>query len=73
MFNPEHLTEREMELQFSDGVVIDAGGPLRKLRLEDGWYVVGEGFLIPVVSEDEAERTIAEMTAGKKVCRHGED
>lgn len=50
-----------MELQFSDGVTINTGGPLRKLHLEDGWYVIGNGFCIPVASEDEADKTILEM------------
>jgi hypothetical protein len=27
---------REMKLKFSDGVIIDTAGPLRKLHLEDG-------------------------------------
>jgi hypothetical protein len=74
MCNIIYLKERrEVELMFNDGVVVETGGPLRKLHLEDGWYVVGEGFLIPVASEDEAERRIVEMTAGKQVCGHGED
>ncbi len=51
-----------MELKFSDGVIIDTAGPLRKLHLEDGWYVVGNGFCIPVASEREADETIVEMT-----------
>jgi len=40
-------------LRFSDGVTIDTSGPLRKLVLRDGIYLVGEGYLIPV--KDEAE------------------
>jgi hypothetical protein len=51
-----------MELRFSDGVIIHTDGPLRKLHLEDGWYVVGEGFCIPVASDEEADKTIREMT-----------
>jgi hypothetical protein len=52
-----------MELQFTDGITIETSGPLRKLHLtEDGWYVVGDGFCIPVASEDEAEMTIIQMT-----------
>jgi len=43
---------------------------LRKLHLEDGWYVVGAGFCIPTDSEDEAERTIVEMMARKQVRGH---
>ena len=51
-----------MKLRFSDGVTIDTAGPLRKLHLEDGWYVVGNGFSVPVDSEDEAEKTILQLT-----------
>lgn len=63
MFNLAYLRERrEMKLKFTDGVEIDTGGPLRKLHLEDGWYVVGNGFCIPVASESEADETIVKMT-----------
>jgi hypothetical protein len=34
-----------MKIEIIDGVEIDISGPLRKLRLKDGWYVVGEGSL----------------------------
>ena len=51
-----------MELQFTDGITIETSGPLRKLHLEDGWYVVGNGFCIPVASEGEADETILKMT-----------
>lgn len=50
-----------MELKFNDGVIMETAGPLRKLHLEDGWYVVGKGFCIPVASEGEADKTIVEM------------
>lgn len=62
-----------MELKFSDGVVIDTSGPLRKLQLEDGWYVVGNGFCIPVASEREADNTIVEMTEPKRLHDYEED
>ena len=54
--------EKRMKLKFSDGITIETAGPLRKLHLEDGWYVVGNGFCIPVASEDEADKTIVKMT-----------
>jgi gamma-glutamylaminecyclotransferase len=57
---------REMKLEFSDGITIETSGPLRKLHLEDGWYVVGAGFCIPTASEDEADKTILEMTESKR-------
>ena len=40
-------------LKFSDGIEIDTSGELRLLELYDGWYVVGEGRLIPVKDEEE--------------------
>ena len=51
-----------MKLEFSDGITIETSRPLRKLQLEDGWYVVGNGFCIPVASEREADETIVKMT-----------
>ena len=42
-----------MKLRFDDGIEIDTTGPLRKLYLDDGWYVVGEGTLCPVDNEEE--------------------
>lgn len=43
-------------LNFSDGVKINTEGPLRKLRLKDGLYVVGNGMCIPVADDEEAEK-----------------
>ncbi len=40
-------------IRFSDGIEIDTSGPLRLLELHDGWYVVGEGSLIPIKDEEE--------------------
>ncbi len=51
-----------MKLQFTDGITIETSGPLRKLQMEDGWYVVGDGLCIPVASEIEADETILVMT-----------
>ena len=41
-------------LRFNDGVEIDTSGALRILRLSDGYYVVGHGFLIPVNDKAQA-------------------
>jgi hypothetical protein len=46
---------------FIDGKNIDTGGELRTLRLKDGLYVVGEGYLIPVASAAQAEGAIDEI------------
>ena len=48
-------------LRFNDGVNIDTGGPLRILRLKDGYYVIGQGMCIPVTDREEALAVIEEM------------
>lgn len=42
-----------IKLEFSDGMIIHTHGPMRVVEFSDGWYVVGEGKLIPVKSKDE--------------------
>jgi hypothetical protein len=49
------------KLEFSDGMIIHIGGELRTLELSDGWYVVGEGKLIPVKSEEEGNKIISQL------------
>jgi hypothetical protein len=44
------------KLRFSDGMEFDTSGPLRKERRSDGLYIVGEGILIPVKDDEEADR-----------------
>lgn len=45
-------------MKFTDGMEIRTDGKLRAIRKSDGWYVVGEGLLIPVDNREEAEREI---------------
>jgi hypothetical protein len=49
-------------LRFSDGENFDTSGPLRKEERYDGWYVIGKGKLIPVASEEEADRMIKRLS-----------
>ena len=49
-------------LRFNDGVNIDTSGPLRVLRLRDGYYVVGQGMCIPVCDREEATKVIKQFT-----------
>ena len=53
-------------LRFSDGVNIDTSGPLRPLKLRDGWYVVGEGTCCPVADATEARADIERRKARRK-------
>ena len=50
-------------LKFSDGFEIDTSGELRLLELYDGWYVVGEGKLIPVKDEEEGVEIISILSS----------
>ena len=45
-------------LRFSDGEEFDTSGPIRKEERYDGWYVLGDGKLIPVRDEEEADRLL---------------
>jgi hypothetical protein len=55
-------------LKFSDGMEFDTSGPFRAEEREDGWYVLGQGMLIPVSGPVEAEKVIA-MHIQKKGVR----
>jgi hypothetical protein len=46
-------------LRFDDGIEIDTSGEFRLLELYDGWYVVGEGRLIPVKDDEEGVKIIS--------------
>jgi hypothetical protein len=48
-------------MKYIGDLVIDSTGPLRKIRLPDGLYVVGQEMLIAVDSEKEADDIIEEF------------
>lgn len=54
-----------MTLKFSDGEEFNVNCPLHKEHRHDGWYVVGSGLLIPVTTEEDADKTINDM---RKEC-----
>lgn len=49
-----------MSIRFNDGMEFDTSGPLRLTHRSDGWYVVGQGMLIPVNDPKEGREIIAE-------------
>lgn len=53
-------------LRFDDGIEIDTSGELRLMELYDGWYIVGEGKLIPVKDEEEGLGRIEKIKGDKK-------
>ncbi len=55
---PFKITEDISQLKFSDGMVIHTHGELRCIEFSDGWYVLGEGMLIPVPNENEGKRVM---------------
>ena len=46
------------KLTFTDGEIFDLSGPLRIEERYDGWYVLGNGRMIPVASQDVGRRLI---------------
>jgi hypothetical protein len=58
---PFKISEDVSQLKFSDGMIIHTHGPLRTVEFSDGWYVVGEGKLIPVGSEEDGKKRIDEI------------
>ena len=48
-------------LRFNDGIDIDTEGPLRLMKLPDGYYVVGKGMCIPVNDVQEGIAMIKEL------------
>lgn len=46
---------------FTDGMEIKTSGPYRIIHEADGVYVVGEGLLYPVATQDEAKQTLREL------------
>ena len=51
------------KLTFTDGESFDLSGPLRLEERYDGWYVLGNGRMIPVASQDVGRRLIDEQLA----------
>jgi len=49
------------KLKFSDGIEFETSGAFRVETRHDGHYVVGRGFLIPVMSEDEGREKIKDL------------
>ncbi len=58
---PFKISEEVSQLKFSDGMVIHTIGPLRTVEFSDGWYVVGEGKLLAVKSEEEGKKRIDDL------------
>jgi hypothetical protein len=48
-------------LKYVGDLVIDSTGPLRKIHLPDGLYVVGEQMLIPADSDEDADDIIEQL------------
>jgi len=48
-------------LKFNDGMAIDTSGDYRVIRKRDGYYVVGNGFCIPVQDYKEGRKVIEQL------------
>ena len=53
-----------MTLAFKDGVKLpDPNGPLRPVKLSDGWYVTGEGMTLACEDHADALACVQELKA----------
>ena len=59
-----------MSLTFNDGMTFDTTGPLRLTKRSDGWYIVGEGTLMPVADPEEGRKFIALLQKENKEPNH---
>ena len=53
------------KLRFSDGTEFDTSGELRTEERPDGWYILGEGKMIPVRDELEGLEIIKNLKQRK--------
>ena len=57
-------------LRFSDGEEFDTSVELQLTLRKDGWYVIGEGYLLPVKDIDEGRKRLKEMKEDIELLRH---
>ncbi len=57
-------------LTFSDGETFDTSVELQLIHRKDGWYVIGEGYLLPVRDIDEGRKRLKEMKEDIELLRH---
>lgn len=53
-------------LRFSDGEEFDTSVELQLMKRKDGWYVIGEGLLIPVVDIDKGRAMLKQIKEERK-------
>jgi len=53
-------------LTFSDGESFDTSVELQLTHRKDGWYVIGEGLLIPVVDIDKGRTMLKQIKEERK-------
>jgi len=54
-------------LKFSDGEEFDTSVELQLTLRNDGWYVIGNGLLIPVRDLDEGRKELKEQKRKQKI------
>ena len=70
------MTPAQLErvtMRFSDGMEFYTSGPLRVEHRKDGYYVVGNGMLVPVTDRDEAADFIRQFAKTYQVNPPAQD
>jgi hypothetical protein len=54
-------------LRFADGITLNTGGRYRLIKLDDDWYVVGQGHFAPVRGPKEGKEVWSSLVAARVV------
>lgn len=61
------VNKNKMTLNFSDGETFDTSENLRTELRKDGWYVLGNGYLIPVDTKEKGDSFIKLLKQSNKI------
>lgn len=51
-----------VDTKMDTAATVNFSGPLRVVELQDGWYAVGKGMLVPCRDRADAEAVVRELT-----------
>ncbi len=67
IFVTDKTTKTMSTLKFSDGEEFDTSVELQLTLRNDGWYVIGNGFLIPVRDLNEGRKELKRQKEEQKL------
>lgn len=62
IFVPTGEPAKMSDSKMADAATVDYSGPLRVVELQEGWYALGKGMLIPCRDRADAEAVVCDLT-----------